>query len=124
MGRVLTLPAKGASALLHSFTIAIEEFVVTKLEQLESELKQKINELNDSLNIQYFLREQLTTTTTTLKEIESQLHGIEVFLRYSNECVYELKRENEKLKLTNDEWMKRAINLEFKVLSARGAAKE
>lgn len=97
---------------------------MTKIEQLESELNQKNNELNESLNTQCLLRETLKSSMKSLEEIESRLKGIESFLRYSNECVYRLKQENRKLKFSSDEWMRRAINLEFKVLSARNAAKE
>ncbi len=97
---------------------------MTKIERLEKELNQKTHELNESLHTQWLLRETLENSTKNLEEIERQLKGKEVCLRCSNECVYRLKQENHKLKSSNDEWMKRAINLEFKVLSARDAAKE
>ena len=97
---------------------------MTKIEQLESELNQKINELNESLNIQYLLRETLKNSIKRMEEVESRLKGIEVFLRYSNECVYKLNEENQRLKLSCDGWMKRAISLEFKVLNARDATKK
>lgn len=97
---------------------------VTKIEQLEYELNQKTNELNESLNTQCLLRETLKNSTKNLEEIEHRLKDIDAFLRCSNEYVYRLKQENRKLKLSNDEWMKRAINLEFKLLSARDAAKK
>ncbi len=94
------------------------------IEQLKKELSQKINELNESLNSQYFLRETLKKNTKTMEEIESQLKGIVVFLKYSNECIYKLTQENAKLKSSCDVWMKRAIKLEFELLSARDRTKE
>lgn len=97
---------------------------MTKIEQLEYELNQKTNELNESLNTQCLLRETLKNSTKNLEEIEHRLKDIDAFLRCSNEYVYRLKQENRKFKLSNDEWMKRAINLEFKLLSARDAAKK
>lgn len=97
---------------------------MTKIEQLEYELNQKTNELNESLNTQCLLRETLKNSTKNLEEIEHGLKDIDAFLRCSNEYVYRLKQENRKLKLSSDEWMKRAINLEFKLLSARDAAKK
>ncbi len=97
---------------------------MTKIEQLEYELNQKTNELNESLNTQCLLRETLKNSTKNLEEIEHRLKDIDAFLRCSNEYVYRLKQENRKLKLSSDEWMKRAINLEFKLLSARDAAKK
>lgn len=97
---------------------------MTKIEQLEKELNQKINKLNESLNAQYLLRETLKKSTKAMEEIESQLKVIEVFLNYSNECVYKLTQENARLKLSCDGWMKRAIKLEFKLLSSRDATKE
>lgn len=97
---------------------------MTRIEQLESELNKKIHELNSSLNAQYFLQKQLIASAKMLEEVESQFKRVEVFLKYSNQYIYKLNHENEKLKLASDEWMKRAINLEFKVLSTRNAAKE
>lgn len=94
------------------------------IEQLKKELTQKINELNDSLNSQYFLRETLKSNMKNLEEIENRLKVIESFLRYSKACVYGLTQENARLKLSCDVWMKRAIKLEFELLSARDATKE
>ncbi len=94
------------------------------IEQLKKELSQKINELNESLNSQYFLRETLKSNMKNLEEIEIRLKGIESFLRYSNECVYRLTQENAKLKSSCDVWMNRAIKLEFELLSARDRTKE
>lgn len=94
------------------------------IEQLKQELNQKINELNESLNSQYFLRETLKKNTKALEEVESELRGIVVFLKHSNECVYKLTQENARLKLSCDVWMNRAIKLEFELLSARDATKE
>lgn len=97
---------------------------MTKIEQLESEIKQKINELNESLNIQYLLRERLKSNTKTMGELENQLRDIEAYLKYSNEYIVTLKQENRSLKLSCEEWIKRAIKLEFEVLSVRDAAKK
>ncbi len=97
---------------------------MTKIEQLESEIKQKTKELNISLKTQILLRERLKSNTKTLGEVLDQLKAIEAYLENSNEYVYKLKQENRKLKLSCDEWVKRAIELEFEVLSARDAAKE
>lgn len=97
---------------------------MTKIEQLESEINQKINELNESLNIQYLLREKLKSNTKTMGELENQLKDIEAYLKYSNEYIVTLKQENRSLKLSCEEWIKRAIKLEFEVLSARDAAKK
>lgn len=96
---------------------------MTKIEQLESEINQKINELNESLNVQYWLRERLKSNTDTLREIENLLKVIEANLKYSNDSIVTLKQENQSLKLSSNEWMKRAIKLEFELLSARDATK-
>jgi septal ring factor EnvC (AmiA/AmiB activator) len=97
---------------------------VTKIEQLESELSQKVNELNESLNAQYLLHQRLRSNTKTLGEIENLLKAVAANLTYSNEYIDTLKQENQKLKLSCDVWIKRAIKLEFDVLSARDAAKK
>lgn len=95
-----------------------------RIEQLESEVKQKTKELNESLKTQILLRERLKSNTKTLGELLNQLKGVEAYLKDSNEYVYQLKQENRNLRLSCDEWVKRAIELQFEVLSARDAAKE
>lgn len=92
---------------------------MTKTEQLESEINQKIHELKVSLNIQNLLHERLKSSTKELEKIESVLKTIEANLRYSNVYIYKLEEENKSLKLSCDAWMNRAIKLEFEVLSAR-----
>lgn len=87
---------------------------MTTLEQLK-------NELNESLNAQYLLRESLKNNTKALEKVEILLKELEAHLKYSNEFIYNLKQENRKLELSCDAWMKRAIKLEFEVLRAHDA---
>ncbi|MGR9014194.1 MAG: hypothetical protein ACU83U_11165 [Gammaproteobacteria bacterium] len=94
---------------------------MTKITQLENEMNQKINELNKSLHAQNLLHDRLKGSVKTLREVESQLHAIEANLKDSNECNQALMQENWQLRLSCDQWMKRAIKLEFKVLNARDA---
>jgi hypothetical protein len=77
------------------------------------------SELNESLDAQILLYQRLKSSIKTLEEVEGLLKVIEANLKYSNECNDALIQENWKLRLACDKWMKRAINLEFKVLSAR-----
>jgi len=97
---------------------------VIKIEQLESELNQKITELNESLNAQCLLRERLRSNTKTMGEVENQLQVVKAYLKHSNEYINTLKQENCSLKLSCEVWMKRAIKLEFKILSARDKTKK
>jgi hypothetical protein len=97
---------------------------MTKIEQLESKMNQKINELNESLNAQYLLQEKLKSSLKTLREVENLLKVINTKLKHSNEYVIALEQENGKLKSSCDEWIKRAIKLEFEVLSARDMAQK
>lgn len=96
---------------------------MTKIEQLESEIIKVINELKESLNTRYLLRERLKSNTNTPGAVENPLEVIEVYIKYSNEYISMLKQENRRLQLSCDEWMKRAIELEFEALSARDAEK-
>ena len=96
---------------------------MTPIEQLENEIDQKINALNESLNVQYLLCETLKNNIKTLVVIEKRLKDIDAYLTYSNNTINRLKQENRRLKSSCDVWTKRAINLEFKVLSAGDAAK-
>ncbi|MDP1541475.1 MAG: hypothetical protein Q8L72_12595 [Moraxellaceae bacterium] len=97
---------------------------MTKIDQLESELKKKTQELNESLKTQIVLRERLKRNTKSLEVVLEKLKGIEAYLEDSNEFVFKLKQDNWKLKVSCDQWVKRAIQLEFEVLSARDRAKE
>jgi hypothetical protein len=78
----------------------------------------KINESNESLDAQYLLNERLKSSIKTLSEVETLLKVIEANLKHSNEYNDALIQENWQLKLSCEKWMKRAIQLEFKVLSA------
>ena len=96
---------------------------MTRIEQLESQLKEKIQGLDDSLIAQNQLRDTLISNTKTMAQVKRQLKEIEDYLRYSNDTLRMLKRENQSLKSAGELWMKRAIQLEFMVLSAGDAAK-
>jgi hypothetical protein len=90
---------------------------MTKIEQLE-------NALNESLNTQYLLHENLKSSLRTLREVENLLKTINTNLKHSKEYIVTLEQENAKLRSSCDEWIKRAIKLDFKVLSARDAAQK
>ena len=89
-----------------------------------SNIEKLENEISESLKIQYLLREQLKSSIKTLEEVEKLLRGVETNLNDSNEYIVALKQENLKLKLSCAAWAKRAIKLEFKVLSTRDATKK
>ena len=92
--------------------------------EVESEFNDKINDLVVCLNAQQTLHNKLSYATKKLKEIVSLLEIINMNLISSNEKTKKLQLENQTLKLTCDEWMKRAIDLEFKLLKAVDAAKK
>lgn len=92
---------------------------MTEIKRLKKELQEKINKLNACLEDQQLLTEKLKSSTAELQYIKSQIKGVEAFVTYTNEYIYQLQLENQKLKSSCDGWMKRAINLEFKVLNAR-----
>jgi hypothetical protein len=89
---------------------------MTKTEQLERELNQKTLELNEILKSQCLLRNTLKNNTKTMEGIGSLLEQVNAKLKHSNEYVSKLKQENFELKLSCDEWMKRAIKFQFKAL--------
>ncbi len=91
--------------------------------QLEMQINQKIQELNESLRAQALLRERLVDNTRTLWQIETQLKEVEAYLTETNDTINVLTHENQCLKLSSQKWMQRAIDLEFKLLSAIDSAK-
>ncbi len=96
---------------------------MTKIEQLEKALSQKIIELAISLNTQHLLHQTLESNNKRLDEVTNQLKIIAADMKYSNEYIQTLKKDNQSLKLSCDVWMRRAIQLEFKVLSERDGTK-
>jgi hypothetical protein len=92
--------------------------LIVTVAAIKSEMDPK-NELSEGLEAQVLLYQRLRSSIKTLEEVENLLKVIEANLKYSNECNDALRQENCKLKLACDKWMKRAINLEFKVLNAR-----
>lgn len=93
------------------------------MEQLELELTKKTEELVQLWDAYNQLFEKFKQSTLSLKHIESQLKDAEEHLQYLkayvNEYITELVEENHKLKLSADVWLKRALKLEWDVLTAR-----
>lgn len=96
---------------------------MTDMEQLELELTKKTEELVQLWDAYNQLFEKFKQSTLSLKHIESQLKDAEEHLQYLkayvNEYITELVEENHKLKLSADVWLKRALKLEWDVLTAR-----
>jgi hypothetical protein len=96
---------------------------MSKTEQLEHELNQKTKELNEILQSQCLLYNTLENNTNSMKKIGNMLKQVDVKLKHSNEYISKLEQENFWLKLSCDEWMKRAIEFQFKALSDRDTTK-
>ncbi|TRX01416.1 hypothetical protein [Candidatus Methylobacter oryzae] len=92
---------------------------MTEIEQLKKELQKKISELSTCLENQHLLNERLKSSSAAMKDIKSRLKDVEAFVERTNEYIYQLQLENRKLKSSSDQWMKRAISLEFKILNVR-----
>ncbi len=96
---------------------------MTDIKQLELELTKKTEELVQLWDAYNQLFEKFKQSTQSLKHIESQLRDAEEHLQYLkayvNEYITELVEENHKLKLSADVWLKRALKLEWDVLTAR-----
>jgi predicted nucleic acid-binding Zn-ribbon protein len=96
---------------------------MTEIEQLESELNKKTDELVKLWNAYNHLFEKFKESTKSLKQIEIQLKDAEGHLQYLkayvNEYITDLVEENQKLKFSADVWLKRALKLEWDVLNAR-----
>lgn len=97
---------------------------MSTIKQLENELNKKTVELYETSNALRVLYAKLVSSTKTLKEIKDSLNLLKASLQDLHENNYDLMKENQQLKSSCDEWMKRAIKLEFKVLSERDAAKK
>jgi predicted nucleic acid-binding Zn-ribbon protein len=94
-----------------------------EMKQLEWELTKKTEELVRLWSAYNLLFERFKQSNQSLRHIECQLKDAEehlLYLRaYINEYITDLAEENQKLKLSADVWLKRALKLEWDVLNAR-----
>lgn len=97
---------------------------IIKINRLEDELTQKTHELNQSYKAQQLMSEGVKNCLTSLDTVQTQLHALAVHLDRSNKRIFELTKKNRILKSSSDEWLKRAIKLEFDVLSVKDGLKK
>ncbi len=97
---------------------------IKKIERLEGELLQKTYELNESCKAQQIMGEGVKNCITSLYAVQHQLQAVVGHLDRSNQHVAELMQKNKLLKSSSDEWFKRAIQLEFEVLTAKDGLKK
>jgi prefoldin subunit 5 len=99
------------------------EAAIKKIELLEDELNQKTLELNRSYHAQHRMSEDVKNCVISLYTVHNQLQAVAAHLECSNQQISELTQENSALRLSGDEWFKRAIKLEFDVLTANDGLK-
>ena len=102
------------AGLTEKYNAAIE-----RIEQLEDALNKKTIELNQSCKAQQIMSEGVRNCVASLYTVQSQLQGVVTHLELSNKQITDLKQKNRVLKLSGDEWFKRAIKLEFEVLATK-----
>lgn len=117
--RALVDTEEQAAGVTEKYNAAIK-----KIERLEDELHQKTLELNQSCKAQQIMSEGVKNCVTSLYTVQSQLQGVVTHLELSNKHIAELKQKNRALKLSGDEWFRRAIKLEFEVLAAKDMLKK
>jgi chromosome segregation ATPase len=89
---------------------------IKKIKRLECELQHKVHALNQSNEAQSVLRQGVKKCTVTLRSTQKKLEAIAEHLALSKNYIFELSQENRHLKSSGDEWLNRAIKLEFDVL--------
>lgn len=97
---------------------------IKKIERLEAELIQKTHELNESYKTQAAINENIKICTASLYTIRNQLQAAATHIDRSNKHILDLMQKNRVLKLSGNEWLKRAIKLEFEVLTAKDELKK
>ena len=108
----------------HSNDSADYAAAIKKIESLEGELSRKTYELNQSCKAQQKMSEGVRECVASLFTVKSHLHIVATHLDHSNNQILKLMKENAVLKSSGDEWFKRAIKLEFDVLSAQDGLKK
>lgn len=90
---------------------------IKQIERLE-------DELNQSYKAQVIMIEDVKNCVASLYAVQSQLQSVVVYLEHSDRHILELTEENKVLSLSTDEWLKRAIKLEFEVLTTKDQLKK
>jgi chromosome segregation ATPase len=85
---------------------------IKKIEQLECELQQ-------TREAQSVMRLGVKNCTATLRSAQEKLQAIAEHLDFSKNYIFELRHENRVLKSSGDEWLSRAIKLEFDGLTLK-----
>ncbi|HEY8037610.1 MAG TPA: hypothetical protein VIF37_18680 [Methylobacter sp.] len=110
---------KPAAGISEKYNAAIK-----KIERLEAELSQKTRELNQSCQAQHIMSEGVKNCVSSLCIVQNQLYAVAAHLDRSNKHILQLMQENKTLKSSGDEWFKRAIKLEFDVLTSKDELKK
>ena len=90
---------------------------IKKIERLEDELKQ-------TCKAQTIMCEGVKSCVASLYTAQNQLQAVAVYLDRSNQHIFKLLQENRALKSSGDEWFRRAIKLEFDVLTIKDGVKK
>lgn len=88
-----------------------------EIERLEAKL-------NQSSIAQSIMNAGIQNCLTILCAIQNQLITVAAHLARSNQKILELSQENQALQASTDEWFKRAVKLEFDILTAQDELKE
>ncbi|MGZ5051085.1 MAG: hypothetical protein ACXWF8_08480 [Methylobacter sp.] len=96
---------------------------IRRIEELEEELDKKTAELAQSNKAQQIMSDGVKKCVASLYTVQSQLQGVVTHLEISNKHIADLKQRNKILKLSGDQWFKRAIKLEFEVLTTKEVLK-
>ena len=90
---------------------------IKKIEQLEDELDQ-------SNRIKITMFEIVKDCINSLHAVQDQLRSIVLYLEHSNKHIFELAQENRIFRSSNSEWLKRAIKIEFDILTVKDELKK
>ncbi len=100
----------------------------TGLGQAYSDALKKIGQLEDELgqchHAQYIMGESVKNCSATLHAVQNQLYTLVAHLDRSSELVAQLTEENRALKSSSEQWVRRAIKLEFDVLATKDELKK
>jgi hypothetical protein len=99
------------------------EAAIKKIEWLECELDQKTSELNQVYKNQVIINNFAKDSSASLNTIHNKLLDVLDYLNSVNKHTSELWQENSALKSTGDQWLKRTLKLEFKILTTKDKLK-
>jgi predicted nuclease with TOPRIM domain len=97
---------------------------IQHIERLEHQINQQVHDFNLLRNANSILNDGMKCCSVSLADIHEKLLAMVAQVDQTNNSDFELRQVNSALKSSGDEWFKRAIKLEFDILTLKDELKK